>query len=223
MKKLSLSLQVCCFIFLVSCSDNTAGTSDVLKDSTPINVNRLSVPTPSTLPGPAQVSTAPATVATPVGNANNLNPAHGQPGHRCDIAVGSPLNSKPGNVTSTPTSNQVTTVSPATIQQTVATTQNPVITKPGMNPPHGQPGHRCDIPVGNPLNSKPVSNQTTTVSPFTTQPNIVTTQTSVQTAPGMNPAHGQPGHRCDIAVGSPLNSKPVTTPVNVVSSDSTKN
>jgi len=27
-------------------------------------------------------------------------------------------------------------------------------------------------------------------------------------APGMNPAHGQPGHRCDIAVGAPLNSKP---------------
>ena len=23
----------------------------------------------------------------------------------------------------------------------------------GMNPPHGQPGHRCDIPVGAPLNS----------------------------------------------------------------------
>jgi hypothetical protein len=28
-------------------------------------------------------------------------------------------------------------------------------------------------------------------------------------APGMNPAHGQPNHRCDIAVGEPLNSKPV--------------
>jgi hypothetical protein len=24
----------------------------------------------------------------------------------------------------------------------------------------------------------------------------------------MNPSHGQPGHRCDIAVGAPLNSKP---------------
>ncbi len=24
------------------------------------------------------------------------------------------------------------------------------------------------------------------------------------TAPGMNPPHGQPGHRCDIAVGAPL-------------------
>jgi hypothetical protein len=28
-----------------------------------------------------------------------------------------------------------------------------------MNPPHGQPGHRCDIPVGQPLNSKPAPAQ----------------------------------------------------------------
>jgi hypothetical protein len=37
---------------------------------------------------------APATV-TPSGGsqkAGNLNPPHGQPGHRCDIPVGSPLN-----------------------------------------------------------------------------------------------------------------------------------
>ena len=25
----------------------------------------------------------------------------------------------------------------------------------GLNPPHGQPGHRCEIPVGAPLDSKP--------------------------------------------------------------------
>jgi len=24
----------------------------------------------------------------------------------------------------------------------------------------------------------------------------------------LNPKHGEPGHRCDIAVGAPLNSKP---------------
>ena len=28
-------------------------------------------------------------------------------------------------------------------------------------------------------------------------------------ANGLNPAHGQPGHRCDIAVGQPLSSAPV--------------
>ena len=43
--------------------------------------------------------------------------------------------------------------------------------------------------------------------------NTTTTQPIQQTAPattqaGLNPPHGQPGHRCDIAVGAPLNSKP---------------
>jgi len=28
----------------------------------------------------------------------------------------------------------------------------------------------------------------------------------------LNPAHGQPGHRCDIAVGAPLNSAPAAQP-----------
>ena len=50
-----------------------------------------------------------------------------------------------------------------------------------LNPPHGQPGHRCDIAVGQPLDSKPAQN-----------------------SGKVNPPHGQPGHRCDLAVGAPL-------------------
>ena len=83
-------------------------------------------------------------------------------------------------------------------------------TAPGMNPPHGQPNHRCDIAVGAPLNSKPVPAQTqvtTAAQPQVTMKEIPNTQ---KTLPGMNPPHGEPGHRCDIAVGAPLNSKPVT-------------
>jgi hypothetical protein len=34
--------------------------------------------------------------------------------------------------------------------------------------------------------------------------NTNTTNTTVATAPGMNPPHGQTGHRCDIAVGAAL-------------------
>ena len=79
----------------------------------------------------------------------------------------------------------------------------------GMNPAHGQPGHRCDIQVGAPLNSppgKPAAQPITT--PVQTQqpqgaPSILNAP-SANTAVGMNPAHGQPGHRCDIAVGAPL-------------------
>lgn len=84
-------------------------------------------------------------------------------------------------------------------------------TAPGMNPPHGQPNHRCDIAVGAPLNSpkgqmpttKPAQKPAATlekVTPQSIQPKPAVTQT----APGMNPPHGQPGHKCEIAVGAPL-------------------
>lgn len=120
-----------------------------------------------------------------------------------------------------PTTNSITVGpnnSPVSITPAVPATTNTQTsaqpTAPGMNPPHGQPGHRCDIEVGAPLNSKPVqpAAQATTV---TTTPQQTATQ---PTAPGMNPPHGQPGHRCDIAVGAPLNSQPVqptATPVNI--------
>ena len=155
---------------------------------------------------------------TPVTNASaiGLNPAHGQPGHRCDIAVGQPLISKPA----TQSSRIFNTVTAATAQNTTVPTTIPApifnrnvrtVTNPatvflanmppadGLNPKHGLPGHRCDIPVGQPLNSKP------------TQPaNASTTSIAAAVAPadGLNPKHGLPGHRCDIAVGQPLNSKP---------------
>lgn len=148
------------------------------------------------------VTTAPQTVASYAGG--KLNPAHGQPGHRCDISVGAPLDSKPAPA-------QPATVSAQQAQPTITTTQIPNTKKtaPGMNPPHGEAGHRCDIAVGEPLNSKPAP----AASVVSTTPPTTTVTTSEQpvaqkTAPGMNPAHGQPGHRCDIAVGAPLDSKP---------------
>lgn len=85
----------------------------------------------------------------------------------------------------------------------------------GLNPAHGQPGHRCDIAVGAPLSSapatpKPTNNQiqmqapTPTPAPTSAAPSILNPSTATATAPGMNPPHGQPGHRCDISVGAPL-------------------
>lgn len=94
-----------------------------------------------------------------------LNPAHGQPGHRCDIPVGAPLNSPPGKAATAPQAS--ITQSPAqtaTINQSPVQTAN-IKTAPGMNPPHGQPGHRCDIPVGQPLNSKPGVVQAPVIAP----------------------------------------------------------
>jgi hypothetical protein len=102
----------------------------------------------------------------------------------------------------------------------------PMATAPGMNPPHGQPGHRCDIPVGQPLNSKPAAaptsqnintngNSIVQIDPNAVSPGKITLDNNgklAKTAPGMNPPHGQPGHRCDIPVGQPLNSKPAPAP-----------
>ncbi|UQD55966.1 hypothetical protein [Flavobacterium sp. K5-23] len=87
-------------------------------------------------------------------------------------------------------------------------------TLPGMNPPHGQPNHRCDIPDGAPLNSP--GNGTAAGPSATAQPLQIGTSTQTATAKtvtpkGVNPPHGESGHRCDIAVGAPLNSKPLTT------------
>ncbi|SFC64603.1 hypothetical protein [Flavobacterium phragmitis] len=155
---------------------------------------------------------------TVLGDTKGINPAHGQPGHRCDIAVGAPLNSAPTQQVQTQ-QGQTVQVNPA--QQQVVTTTTQVKTPKGMNPPHGQPGHRCDIPVGAPLNS-PVAKTTAAASTaqsgsvsqnFTVTPPpaanpvpalLSTEGTEATVADGMNPPHGKPGHRCDIAVGAPL-------------------
>ena len=121
-----------------------------------------------------QTVTAPqsqAMPAQPAAVAAGMNPAHGQPNHRCDIAVGAPLNS-PQKMASTPamtinpndkksaqapviTNNAVQVPSPTGGSTPAMLNPNAapanVATAAGMNPPHGQDGHRCDIAVGQPL------------------------------------------------------------------------
>ena len=111
---------------------------------------------------PQAVTTPPVVTGQQTTNAK-LNPAHGQPGHRCDISVGAPLDSKPIQPT-----NTVTTAQPPVTVSTQPTAQT---TAPGMNPPHGQPNHRCDIAVGAPLNS-PVATPQTPVPPVTVDPSV---------------------------------------------------
>ncbi len=113
-------------------------------------------------------ATAPATG----GNANSgpLNPAHGEPGHKCEIAVGAPLNSAPSTAPATikpelpgpgqaPTTQRIempattgSAPSPGSIMTAPAPSSGtPTVTAPGMNPPHGEPGHDCAVAVGAPL------------------------------------------------------------------------
>ena len=222
----------CLMLIVLTSCDNSGGgiqREQTLKPlSLPTSTNGTGNPTtspglvPATqnpvqspgLPTPA----APTLVSNPSAPAigSKINPAHGQPGHRCDVAVGSPIPA------TAPASN-ISAIKPAANNNPVATTA-PVIqtsttpapttstTAPGLNPPHGKPGHRCDIAVGQPLNGAPAAK--TTTSPIVTTPTLPasplqTTVSSTAPADGLNPAHGQPGHRCDIAVGKPLSSAPV--------------
>lgn len=93
----------------------------------------------------------------------------------------------------------------------------PVAPPVKLNPPHGQPGHRCDIEVGQPLpaaGTTVVATQPSTqpVQPVmqNPQPVMMNPPANANVLPGapkgkVNPPHGEPGHRCDIAVGAPLN------------------
>lgn len=127
-------------------------------------------PNITTVPSQTVQNTTPQTMPVmpqPVKVAKGMNPAHGQPGHRCDIAVGAPLNSlvKSNLATNAPTTpstpytvTQTPTTPPATITPAATAAKTPallnpetVATAPGMNPPHGQEGHRCDVAVGSPL------------------------------------------------------------------------
>jgi hypothetical protein len=160
--------------------------------------SKFNAPTASGLPtNPATNFTIPATTILPTTPVNGLNPKHGQPGHRCDIPVGQPLNSKP-TLPVTPAANPTTTSSPATANLSGV--------PPRLNPKHGQPFHRCDILVGQPLDSKPTLPVAPAANPTTTSSPVPATSPAVR--PRLNPKHGQPFHRCDILVGQPLDSKP---------------
>lgn len=110
-----------------------------------------------------------------------------------------PVNNVPGAVQISPNSPQVQNF------QVPNKNAAPVVTAPGMNPPHGEPGHRCDIPVGQPLNSKPAAQNMPTTAPQAV-PAPAAPQQAAPTGvkPKTNPAHGEPWHDCALKVGDPL-------------------
>lgn len=155
MKKKYIGSLILSSVFLVACGNEkkeavktepvtATETNSPVTDSTALKPPAQSVIVPSGFP--VQGATAPV-AQTPVG----MNPPHGEPGHRCDIAVGAPLNSPPSATGAVPVQNQ-----PSTSITTPPVSSNSLpgagtATAPGMNPPHGQPGHDCTIAVGAPL------------------------------------------------------------------------
>ena len=125
-----------------------------------------------------------------------------------------------GSTTEATTTPAATTTTPIAVPAQPATPQLQAGASSGaVNPPHGQPGHRCDIAVGAPLNSPPAAQQgspqmidmTPRNNAGATAPQLTVPVTTTPAQPqagatgAVNPPHGQPGHRCDIAVGAPLN------------------
>ena len=133
-----MTLRILTFALLVglsfvSCKNDTAATTDTQETTT-----EGVLPQAPENPQASEMQQAPAAT-----NVSNPNPPHGQPNHRCDIPVGASLDTPPqptGSSTSPVFQNQAP---PANTPQAPAATN---VSNP--NPPHGQPNHRCDIPVG---------------------------------------------------------------------------
>lgn len=119
-------------VFFVSCKDK-----ETTEETAPKTVQEATLEQKKqALQNVTPTSSSNSTTTT----ASGVNPAHGQPGHRCDLPVGAPLNSAGGSTNSAPA-----------IKSTNATPASTPASGSGINPPHGQPGHRCDIKVGDPL------------------------------------------------------------------------
>ena len=75
--------------------------------------------------------------------------------------------------------------------------------RPTNNPPHGQPFHDCALPNGAPFPANGgVSQPKAAELP---QPKVEMQQPAAPSGSvKLNPAHGQPGHKCELPVGAPL-------------------
>ena len=215
MKRVFYTAFVFCFAALSSCEEKKASGPGA------IATKPISLPAVTPSATPAKTALAPSGNIVSATTTGKLNPAHGQPGHRCDISVGAPLPTGPAQNGNVAIPNPALVSSPVQAAPAIKTSASapvaavPAIT-PGINPAHGQPGHRCDVAVGAAIPKTAALAKTATanspvISPVSQNTPLIKPQAVTPTsiaANGLNPAHGQPGHRCDIAVGKPLNSAP---------------
>jgi hypothetical protein len=160
MKKIvSLALAVST---LIAC--NNSETQETVDNTNPTSTNADNNSEPQlimeeTFPGSDNGAAQNNSVSGNTSSAK-LNPPHGEPGHRCEIPVGAPLDSEP-TTPATTTINNTPTITPSFSAPTSTPVATPTFsnegqqgkssTPPGINPPHGEPGHDCAIPVGQPL------------------------------------------------------------------------
>lgn len=131
---------------------------------------------------------APATETNTAGQPPKLNPPHGQPYHRCEIAVGAPLDGSSATPQALPTAQ---TSAPKSFFKEV---------KPTETVAPAAPSQVTQTITNGQVNTTQTGGAKITT---TTTPSNSTTQVNTP-KPKINPAHGQPHHRCDIKVGDPL-------------------
>jgi hypothetical protein len=222
MKIIPHTLIAAAFFCLMGCSESSKdNTTDIQATEPTLSSTDISssIAPASSIDNNVELSTLPQDEQSVTGTDIALNPAHGLPGHRCEIPVGAPLNSAPASTDNSSTSQVQVTSTPATPAYTesaltpVPTLRPAAVQSSGsgrVNPPHGQPGHDCGIPVGAPLNSAPASTNATQVNTvpqpsLTPVPTFTPSPAQGAVTAGLNPPHGQPGHDCGIPVGAPLN------------------
>ena len=128
------------------------------------------------------------------------------------IACNSGIDQKMSEQQAAPSLQNTTQPATGGTLQPATTTSAPASTAGAVNPPHGQPGHNCDLAVGAPLTGNPATTQPVNAAPanqLLTQPQVTIAAPQGASAPAssnvrLNPAHGQPGHNCAVEVGKPL-------------------
>lgn len=161
MKKAIYIFSFGLLVTFYSCNSKQENNDTQANTSATDAVTEIPEPTSPTSLEQTLAQPAPQPSPAPAGQEVALNPEHGKPGHRCEIPVGAPLNSVPT------TTNAHVEASPA--PQPAINTQIPDLgpVNPALrnslqglnntgkiNPPHGQPGHDCAVPVGAPLPAK---------------------------------------------------------------------
>lgn len=180
----NLALIITASFFLFSCSDNSTESYDKSLEVKTNDIETQQITTPSET------------------NANN------------DVVVSNEANTDANTVSLNTTQSIDLKTDPISNNSAL----KPAVVNAGktLNPPHGQPNHRCDIAVGEPLStpikSAPVQNITQQAG-AQSAPQIISTPALAPAVPKvsgsstakLNPPHGESGHDCAIQVGAPLN------------------
>lgn len=148
MKKLTILIASVALIYSCDKAKTNETVTEVPKSDSVIVANDSAT---SVLPANNALTPAPLN-ASPVASTSGrpaLNPEHGQPYHRCEIAVGAPIDSAPTQQNATPQAQTPSILSPTVTPSAPA--PQALGPKPAVNPAHGEPHHRCDLAVGAPL------------------------------------------------------------------------